>query len=136
MLILMLSVIFALVSCQSKPADGYQSPLDAGGEIQETVYPPLPVGENEAEYPYPVVAENAEIEAVDVVYPGPEEAYPYPSLEQKTVSERQTESGADDPGLEAPAIKEPISRELHASSPETFSIASGDVQLVEFFAFW
>lgn len=40
------------------------------------------------------------------------------------------------PGMATVTAAPTISNELHATDPATVSLASGKVQLVEFFAFW
>jgi hypothetical protein len=64
------------------------------------------------------------------VYPGPEEVAAQPEA-------APAETGGDDKALPTspPDFPEPKTG-MEATDPEIVSIASGEIQLVEFFAFW
>lgn len=61
-------------------------------------------------------------------YPGPESSGPYPGPAQPT-------QAPSEPTVRVQPTRD-IQKELHATDPATVRLASGRIQLVEFFAFW
>ena len=57
-----------------------------------------------------------------------------PIADVESTSTSQSQEG--NPGENAPPTKPAVSPDLHATDPDTVSLASGKVQLVEFFAYW
>lgn len=74
-------------------------------------------------------------------YPAPEDPMPtsedqtggYPAPEDPGPTSEEQVAGYPAPSEEAPP---PLKTELEATDPDTVSLASGELQLVEFFAFW
>ena len=52
------------------------------------------------------------------------------------VAEASPTEASPDPAAPAEVVKPTPRPDLHASDPSTISLASGQLQLVEFFAFW
>jgi len=94
-------------------------------------------GANDGAYPHPGdenADEQTESGEGDV---GDENVYPAPSDDAAQPEAVPAASGDGDETLPTPApdIPEPKT-EMEASNPETVSLGSGEIQLVEFFAFW
>ncbi len=69
----------------------------------------------------------------------PSDAYPPPTAESKPIPtlaypapQEESEVAATSPEEEAP----PPKTQLEATPPDSVNLASGEVQLIEFFAFW
>lgn len=91
------------------PDSGYPSPpKSAGGD-------PLPEGG----YPAP---------ALETGYPAPAENLPTPTLMPAYPAPAEDQGGTTDPP--------PIKTGLEATDPATVKLASGELQFIEFFAFW
>jgi hypothetical protein len=122
------------------------------GILALTACKPAPMSTATVETVDSIVLED---EVADQVYPGPQdesaagedvqseteeeergsqEAYPVPEVSAPQQPE-ETQPSADAypaPGEDIPRLK----TELEATDPSTVSLASGEIQLVEFFAFW
>jgi len=62
-----------------------------------------------------------------------------PVIEQATaqpVADASPTEASADPAAPSQVVKPTPRHDLHASDPSTVSLASGQLQLVEFFAFW
>jgi thioredoxin 1 len=112
-----------VVETVSPPALPQENAPAAGAPASsENAYPPpvdIPIVSNQS--PYPAPDENAPGQAV----PAPEMQSPYP----EPVATSAPEVAVTQPRPET-------NRDLLASDPTRFQLASGKLQLVEFFAFW
>ena len=75
-------------------------------------------------YPAPALGQGSDEATPEGGYPAPEDQLPTPG--------NQTD-GYPSPGAAYPP---PVKTELQATNPSTVNLASGELQLVEFFAFW
>ena len=129
-----LVVLLILAACTSNPNQPQEQPAEQAPEEEYTVQLPAVGSEMEAE----------NVESEQEVYPAPETdaqpaAYPAPETEAPP----QPEADAAQPEAypapeEAPASPQPTPRgnDLVATNPGTVELASGQLQLVELFAFW
>jgi len=99
------------------------------GESNETGDEDKAYPDAEEEIPNPNVAE-----------PSTDEAYPEPEMETLTQAEADSPKTAAYPDPQEEPVQEikptPRGNELVATDPSTVNLASGRLQLVEFFAFW
>ena len=128
--------IFFLAACSGNP-----TPIETQSQVEPPTQPtpntPTAALPNETNPPEPTEA--------DIGYPDPESqvGYPYPAPgEDGSPQENQDpESFPPTPGYPSPdnEVNEPapvLKTELEATDPSTINLASGEIQLVEFFAFW
>ena len=80
--------------------------------------------ETEEGYPAPASDDSAQIPSLEEGYPAPEAQLP---------PTENSAGGYPGPELASPP---PLKTELVATNPSTVKIASGELKLVEFFAFW
>ena len=80
--------------------------------------------ETEVGYPAPPLEQSA-------IEPTSEEGYPAPEIQLPTPD--NSEGGYPSPELASPPS---LKTELAATRPSSVNLASGELQLVEFFAFW
>lgn len=133
-IIIAIFIMLLLVACNvgrpeaSTPA---QAPEEATPTLEEA-YPPPAGGEIQTPYPEPMESSAYPAPGLDGTESSTRgEAYPVP--EQPPAAE------PDQNAYPAPqgAAPVPVVRtELEATDPGSVELASGDVQLVEFFAFW
>ena len=129
----LLTATLILSACNPSTPKNVQ---ENGDEQKNEVYLPAAGSESNTET-------EAETESEEVAYPdskqdgentAAQEAEPYPASEEETAEEMP------DPTLVIEPTKgpQPTSRgnELFATNPSSVSLASGQVQLVELFAFW
>ena len=81
--------------------------------------------------------DSTEIAAADLPYPEPadksvHEPVPEVSVSQQPSDVQPPQDAYPAPGEDIPRLK----TELEATDPSIVSLASGEIQLVEFFAFW
>jgi hypothetical protein len=92
-------------------------------EIPTATKTELPVETDEG-YPSPPLEQH------DLI-PSPEEGYPAPEIQLPTPE--NSEGGYPSPKLDSPPK---LKSELEATRPSSVNLTSGELQLVEFFAFW
>jgi len=141
--IIFLLTLILLLSCKpGTPVTDY--PVITESSSQISTYPEVGAPENGQVYPEPASSVGT--------YPGLEYTYPYPEVVEADKAEgsgnvaEDAEEANDEVVAPTPNVVAPtptavapaalISHELRASDPGSVEIASGDVQLVEFFAFW
>ena len=112
--VLILSLV--MVACSGSPTQQSEAEIKTDSETEEDYQVALPaVGKNDKSetgqaYPVPEIDTGVGVASSNEAYPEPEEP---------------TEATA-------PVVR----TELEATDPSTVSLASGEIQLVEFFAFW
>jgi hypothetical protein len=130
------SILFVLAACSGPEDTKSTVDLSPEAEIQITQSEPIdptkaPTATNtEAPtatvegYPVPALTQNIPEQGID-------EGYPAPQTELPTT---------DNPEEAYPSPEEisppPLKTELEATDPSEVNLASGDLQLIEFFAFW
>jgi hypothetical protein len=91
--------------------------------------------------PAPALEQASDETSQEVGYPAPEDQLPtpvnqtggYPAPENQLPTPGNQTGGYPSPGEENPP---PVKTELQATNPSSVNLASGELQLVEFFAFW
>ena len=128
--LLVLSLIGILVLSSCKPSltpTAVIEPTGVSTEIAATTLPyPGPVDKSEPEVEVQPDTREGDEGSLDV-YPAPEA-----SVSQQPSDVQPPQDAYPAPGEEIPRLK----TELEATDPSTVSLASGEIQLVEFFAFW
>jgi hypothetical protein len=129
-------LIFVLTACNGTTKPESTQELTQETEIQETQpellspteIPAATITEEPTEtaegYPAPASNQSAQIPTLEGGYPAPEAQLPTPE---------NAAGGYPSPELASPP---PLKTELVATNPSTVNLSSGELQLVEFFAFW
>ena len=145
--IVLIIASFSLAACASTTSEAIPDEAD-DQQAQTTTEVMLPVLDKSGQ-------ESGELEVEDQAYPEPEpegqdsaiadiaEAAAYPEPEMEEAAQANDESSPKDEAYPAPQeqpVQEikptPRGNELVATNPSTFKLASGQLQLVELFAFW
>jgi hypothetical protein len=118
-------------------ASMYPGPLAKPQQNLPQVSYPYPGAEIVPFNPYPLPQEG---EQPPVVYPGPG-VYPPPAagtVEPTMIEPATPTASATLPPTPTftPRPTRDINQELHATDPSTVQLASGKIQLIEFFAYW
>lgn len=129
-------LIFVLTACSGSTKPEPTQELAQETKIQEIQPEPLSptevptatnteaATETEEGYPAPASDDSAQIPSLEEGYPPPEAQLP---------PAENSAGGYPGPELASPP---PLKTELVATDPSTVNLASGELQLVEFFAFW
>ena len=125
-----------LSACSGSTASEQTLELAQEPEVRETqpkkIFPTeVPIAgitetliETEVGYPAPPIEQSS-------IDPTSEEGYPAPEIQLPTPD--KSEGGYPSPELASPPS---LKTELAATRPSSVNLASGELQLVEFFAFW
>jgi hypothetical protein len=128
--------IFFLVACSKDPA-----PVQTQAQIEPTFQQPLNTSlvasPTETSPPPPTEQKIGDLNQES------QEGYPdpAPSESDSLLENQESESIPPTPGYPSPdndlvATVPELKTELEATDPSSFNLTSGDIQLVEFFAFW
>lgn len=129
-------MIFVLVGCSGSESPEITQELIETDELTPTQPAPTSIAEK------PIATDTNLPSETEIGYPAPgldqgtqesilDQGYPAPEIELSP-------AGDDSGGYPSPqqAYPPPIKTGLVATNPSTVNLASGDLQLIEFFAFW
>lgn len=129
-------LIFFLVACSKDPAP-VQTQIQIEPAFQQPLNTPMVTSPTEMSPPPPTESSIGDLDIES------QEGYPYPApSDGDSVPENQELDsipptlGYPSPDNDSVANVPVLKTELEATDPSSFNLASGDIQLVEFFAFW